>query len=128
MMRRCCTRTAWRNLRLYSSTATSKNEKPSEAPRYLIRRMGGGFKRLLGNLTVEGQDAEDEMRAERAQERVERHRQSAARSTVYRPLPLSPLMDPVKIAARERHRTPKKAQGTELTPFQTKLAANPYGM
>lgn len=90
--------------------------------------MGGDIKRMLGNLKPEGRNAQDMMRAEREQERVERIRQSAADSQIYRPLPLSPLMDPVKIAARQRYREPKAAQGETLTPFQIKLAANPYGM
>ena len=42
-------------------------------------------------------------------------------------LPLSPLMDPKLIAARERHRLPKPAAGQELSAFTKKLRSNPYG-
>lgn len=42
-------------------------------------------------------------------------------------LPLSPLMDPNLIAARQRHREPKpKLQG--LSPMEIKLRENPYGI
>lgn len=44
-----------------------------------------------------------------------------------RMLPLSPLMDPNLIAARQRHREPKpKLQG--LSPMERKLRENPYGI
>ena len=42
-------------------------------------------------------------------------------------LPLSPLMDPKLITARERFRTPKPAPSGELSPFSKKLKNNPYG-
>ena len=42
-------------------------------------------------------------------------------------LPLSPLMDPKLIAARERHRTPKSAASQERSAFSKKLQNNPYG-
>ena len=42
-------------------------------------------------------------------------------------LPLSPLMDPRLIAARERYRTPKPAPSGELSAFSKKLQDNPYG-
>ena len=42
-------------------------------------------------------------------------------------LPLSPLLDPKLIAARERYRTPKPAPSGELSPFSKKLQNNPYG-
>ena len=42
-------------------------------------------------------------------------------------LPLSPLLDPKLIAARERHRRPKPAPSGELSPFSKKLQSNPYG-
>jgi hypothetical protein len=45
-----------------------------------------------------------------------------------RPLPLSPLMDPSYLAAKQRHRLPKAAPSKEPTPFQQQLAKNPYGM
>lgn len=42
-------------------------------------------------------------------------------------LPLSPLMDPKLIAARQRHREPKpKLQS--LSPMEIKLRENPYGI
>lgn len=42
-------------------------------------------------------------------------------------LPLSPLMDPKLIAARQRHREPKpKLQS--LSPIEIKLRENPYGI
>lgn len=42
-------------------------------------------------------------------------------------LPLSPLMDPNLIAARQRHREPKpKLQS--LSPMEIKLRGNPYGI
>lgn len=42
-------------------------------------------------------------------------------------LPLSPLMDPKLIAARQRHREPKpKLQN--LSPMEIKLRENPYGI
>ncbi|KAF1988378.1 hypothetical protein K402DRAFT_392124 [Aulographum hederae CBS 113979] len=42
-------------------------------------------------------------------------------------LPLPPLMDPEKIARKTRHKQPKATpKEAELTPFQKKLAANPY--
>ena len=44
-------------------------------------------------------------------------------------LPLPPLMDPVAIEARTRHKLPKleEAEAEEMTEFQKALAANPYG-
>ena len=42
-------------------------------------------------------------------------------------LPLSPLMDPKLIAARERHHTPKPAASQERSAFSQKLQNNPYG-
>jgi hypothetical protein len=45
-----------------------------------------------------------------------------------RPLPLSPLMDPSYLAAKQRHRLPKAEPSKEPTPFQQQLAKNPYGM
>lgn len=42
-------------------------------------------------------------------------------------LPLSPLLDPKLIAARERHRKPKPAPSGELSPFSKKLQNNPFG-
>lgn len=42
-------------------------------------------------------------------------------------LPLSPLMDPKLIAARERHRTPKPTPGPDRSAFSQKLRNNPYG-
>lgn len=42
-------------------------------------------------------------------------------------LPLSPLMDPKLIAARERHRTPKRAPSPDRSAFSQKLRNNPYG-
>ena len=42
-------------------------------------------------------------------------------------LPLSPLMDPKLIAARQRHRTPKPAPCTNPSEFSKKLRNNPYG-
>ena len=42
-------------------------------------------------------------------------------------LPLSPLLDPKLIAARERYRTPKPAPSGELSPFSKKLQSNPFG-
>jgi len=45
-----------------------------------------------------------------------------------RPLPLSPLMDPAYLAAKQKYKLPKAAPSKEPTPFQQKLAKNPYGM
>jgi hypothetical protein len=45
-----------------------------------------------------------------------------------RSLPLSPLMDPAYLAAKQKHRFPKAAPSKEPTPFQQQLAKNPYGM
>ena len=42
-------------------------------------------------------------------------------------LPLSPLMDPNLIAARQRYRTPKPAPSDELSAFSKKLKRNPFG-
>ena len=42
-------------------------------------------------------------------------------------LPLSPLMDPKLIAARERYRTPKPAPSPDRSAFSQKLRNNPYG-
>lgn len=42
-------------------------------------------------------------------------------------LPLSPLMDPNLIAARQRYRTPKPVPSGELSAFSKKLEKNPYG-
>ena len=42
-------------------------------------------------------------------------------------LPLSPLMDPNLIAARQRYRTPKPPPSGERSPFSQKLERNPYG-
>jgi hypothetical protein len=44
-----------------------------------------------------------------------------------RALPLSPLMDPVVIERRQRHKTPKRPRPVQMTDFQKKLFANPYG-
>ncbi|KAL3419556.1 hypothetical protein PVAG01_08054 [Phlyctema vagabunda] len=43
-----------------------------------------------------------------------------------RDLPLSPLMDPKLIAAREKWHKRKQPPGTNPTPFQLQLARNPY--
>jgi hypothetical protein len=50
------------------------------------------------------------------------------KSSARRPLPLSPLMDPSYLAAKQKHRLPKAAPSKEPTPFQQQLAKNPYGM
>ena len=42
-------------------------------------------------------------------------------------LPLSPLMDPNLIAARERHRSPKPLPSKELSEYESKLIKCPYG-
>lgn len=85
--------------------------------------MGGDIKRILGQIKKEHLDKI------REQKEAEREPSSPANSRVYRPLPLSPLMDPAKIAARQRYREAKTAEGVEpLTSFQHKLATNPYGM
>jgi hypothetical protein len=42
-------------------------------------------------------------------------------------LPLSPLMDPVYQAAKQRYRLPKAPPSENPTPFQQQLARNPYG-
>ena len=44
-----------------------------------------------------------------------------------RPLPLSPLMDPAYLAAKQKHRLPKAPPSKHPTPFQQQLAKNPYG-
>jgi hypothetical protein len=46
-----------------------------------------------------------------------------------RALPLSPLMDPVKIEQRNKHKKPKlpPPKNADLTPFQKALVNNPYG-
>lgn len=44
-----------------------------------------------------------------------------------RPLPLSPLMDPDLVAAREKWHLPKAPPSKTPTPFQQQLAKNPYG-
>ena len=82
---------------------------------------------MLGNLKKEGREIRDSLRAEHEQEKVKLRSQPAVNQKIYRPLPLSPLMDPSKIDARQRHRRPKSAKEEQLTPFQRKLAANPYG-
>lgn len=43
------------------------------------------------------------------------------------PLPLSPLLDPDLLAARNRYKLPKPEPGRELSAFQKKLRNNPYG-
>lgn len=44
-------------------------------------------------------------------------------------LPLPPLMDPIAIEAKERHKKPKPGpEGQSMTDFQRELAANPHGM
>jgi hypothetical protein len=45
-----------------------------------------------------------------------------------RPLPLSPLMDPAYLAAKQKYKLPKAAPSKDLTPFRQQLAKNPYGM
>ena len=42
-------------------------------------------------------------------------------------LPLSPLMDPQMIAARNRHRTPKPQPSGPPSALREKLQKNPYG-
>lgn len=49
-----------------------------------------------------------------------------ARSAGQRPLPVSPILDPLLFAARRRHKQPK-AEPEELTPFQKELSLNPFG-
>jgi hypothetical protein len=51
-----------------------------------------------------------------------------SRPSSRRPLPLSPLMDPSYLAAKQKHRLPKAAPSKEPTLFQQQLAKNPYGM
>lgn len=43
-------------------------------------------------------------------------------------LPLSPLMDPKLISARQRYRTPKLLPTGETSALEKKLAKSPYGM
>lgn len=43
-------------------------------------------------------------------------------------LPLSPLMDPAYLAAKQKHRLPKAPPSKIPTAFQQQLAKNPYGM
>ena len=81
-----------------------------------------GLVDLLQNVTNEVQDEALAVRMH------EKQVEAAATLKVRRPLPLSPLMDPASIAARQRHRTPKPRQGSDLTPFQRKLQSNPYGI
>lgn len=46
----------------------------------------------------------------------------------HRPLPLPPLMDPVKLAARNKFRHSKRQpSGQNLTQLQRQLKNNPYG-
>jgi hypothetical protein len=42
-------------------------------------------------------------------------------------LPLSPLMDPIYLAAKQKHRLPKAPPSKNPTPFQQQLAKNPFG-
>ncbi|KAI9838529.1 MAG: hypothetical protein M1819_004837 [Sarea resinae] len=43
-----------------------------------------------------------------------------------RPLPLPPFLDPERIEAKQRHRRPKDGSEKPRTPFQDRLANNPY--
>ncbi|KAB8297366.1 hypothetical protein EYC80_002711 [Monilinia laxa] len=45
-----------------------------------------------------------------------------------RELPLSPLMDPVFLEARNKHSAPKPPPSKERTAFQEQLAKNPYAL
>jgi len=45
-----------------------------------------------------------------------------------RPLPISPLMDPTFLAARQRHSKPKSPPSKTPTLFQQQLAKNPYAL
>ncbi|KAH6720331.1 hypothetical protein BKA61DRAFT_594674 [Leptodontidium sp. MPI-SDFR-AT-0119] len=45
-----------------------------------------------------------------------------------RPLPLSPLMDPAFLEARQRHKTPKPPPTKTPTSFQQQLAKNPFAL
>ncbi|KAG4437505.1 hypothetical protein IFR05_007015 [Cadophora sp. M221] len=45
-----------------------------------------------------------------------------------RPLPLSPLMDPAFLEAKQRHKTPKAPPTKTPTPFQQQLAKNPFAL
>lgn len=77
----------------------------------------------LLSTSIAGQENEDGLQ-------VSEDRPPATRTSSARPfLPLSPLMDPEYIAAKEKHhiRKPKPPPLEERTPFQLDLQSSPYG-
>lgn len=127
VMRRCCTNRAWRNLQLFTVSKSTKAPKWERFSSTTSRRSETD-EDLLDLLQEVRKDVRDEVRWSRSEENNERRTKAAANRKIHRPLPLSPLMDPLNIAARQRHRTAKTPQGEDLTPFQRKLQSNPYGM
>lgn len=53
---------------------------------------------------------------------------STAKPVTRRELPISPLMDPEVISAKEKHRTRKSAPSKNPTDLQKELAKNPYAL
>ncbi len=128
-MRPCCTYKAWRVARQFSSEVTKDVSHPNLASSTPKRRSKGN-RGLLGLLGQVKKDVQAEVLASNKKAKYERLMELARARKVHRPLPLSPLMDPSKIAARQRHleRKARAPEDSDLTPFQRKLARNPYGM
>ena len=74
-------------------------------------------------------DSKEEGTASDSASRVTNRDDGALRATLPRqpqPLPLSPIMDPKAIAARQRYRTHKAGPSKDPTPLQRKLSQSPY--
>lgn len=124
-MRHCSTYVIWRSL---------QPSRPSNIVKILswrrfsnTSRQSEGVETLLDLLQDTGKDVRNELRWSRIKEQLERRAQIPQNLKVRRPLPLSPLMDPSNIAARQKYKTTKYPGNKDLTPFQRKLAMNPYG-
>lgn len=74
--------------------------------------------------------AQDKDVTESSEDGDRRSSQDSARTSRIAPLPLSPLMDPERLASRSKHHLPKmkERRGSTRTPFQQALANNIYGM
>jgi hypothetical protein len=125
VMRRCAFRQGGSISRWSTPSTRCYTSEPSATDDGALR-LGDG----LVNLGQSPQNGAVE-KASRTQHTSIKHENGAFDSSVSsprRPLPLSPLMDPVYLAAKQKYRHTKAAPSKEPTPFQQQLAKNPYGM
>jgi hypothetical protein len=124
-MRRCASGQGGRISRWSALSIRFYTSEPSAAEGGALRSED-----VPDNLELLAHHGADENKGQRPHTLIE-HEDGAINSyepSTWRSLPLSPLMDPAYLAAKQKYRLPKAAPSKEPTPFQRKLAKNPYGM